>query len=51
MCQMPSRLYNATGKEVICENTLLSEWETPGFVKIKGKKTKRLSPYSETELT
>jgi hypothetical protein len=27
-----------------------SEWETPVFVKIKEKKTKRLSPYSETEL-
>jgi integrase/recombinase XerD len=27
-----------------------SEWETPIFVKIKEKKTKRLSPYSETEL-
>ena len=32
------------------ENTLSSEWETPPFVKIKGKKTKRLSPYSESEL-
>jgi integrase/recombinase XerD len=39
-------LYNAKGGE----NTLSSEWETPAFVKIKGKKTKRLSPYSETEL-
>src|SRR5690242_17543882 len=27
-----------------------SEWETPAFIKIKEKKTKRLSPYSETEL-
>ena len=27
-----------------------SEWETPAFVRIRGKKTKRLSPYSETEL-
>jgi hypothetical protein len=27
-----------------------SEWETPAFVKIKEKKSKRLSPYSETEL-
>jgi integrase/recombinase XerD len=27
-----------------------SEWETPAFVKFKEKKTKRLSPYSETEL-
>jgi integrase/recombinase XerD len=43
-------LYNAKGKEGSGENTLSSEWETPPFVKIKGKKTKRLSPYSETEL-
>jgi integrase/recombinase XerD len=42
-------LYNARGKEV-GGNILPSEWETPAFVKIKGKKTKRLSPYSETEL-
>src|SRR5690242_21804537 len=27
-----------------------SEWETPAFIKIKEKKTKRLSPYSETKL-
>ncbi len=26
------------------------EWETPSFVKIKRKKTKRLSPYLDTEL-
>lgn len=27
-----------------------SEWETPTFAQIKKKKTKRLSPYSETEI-
>ncbi|HKG42335.1 MAG TPA: hypothetical protein VKA98_09375 [Nitrososphaeraceae archaeon] len=27
-----------------------SDWETPEFIKIKKKKTKRLSPYLETEL-
>ena len=27
-----------------------SAWETPAFVKIKERKTKRLSPYSETEM-
>jgi integrase/recombinase XerD len=43
-------LYNARGKEVSSENTLSSEWETPIFVKIKGKITKRHSPYLETEL-
>ena len=26
------------------------EWITPDFVKIKQKNTKRLSPYSETEI-
>jgi integrase/recombinase XerD len=26
------------------------EWKTPGFIQIKKKKTKRLSPYLETEL-
>jgi hypothetical protein len=30
-------LYNAGGKEVSGENSLPSEWETPAFVKIKGK--------------
>ena len=27
-----------------------SDWITPAFVRIKEKKTRRLSPYSETEL-
>jgi integrase/recombinase XerD len=27
-----------------------SDWETPSFARIKKKKTKRLSPYLETEL-
>jgi hypothetical protein len=27
-----------------------TEWQTPSFVQIKYKKTKRLSPYSETEI-
>jgi hypothetical protein len=27
-----------------------SDWETPPFARIKKKKTKRLSPYLETEL-
>jgi hypothetical protein len=27
-----------------------SDWITPAFLRIKEKKTKRLSPYSETEL-
>ena len=28
----------------------VSEWETPTFARIRHKKTKRLSPYSETEI-
>src|SRR5918995_7473493 len=42
-------LYNAKAKEV-SENIIPSEWETPSFGKIKGKKTKRISTYLETEL-
>src|SRR5919202_1431406 len=26
-----------------------SEWQTPAFVRIRGKRTKRISPYSATE--
>jgi integrase/recombinase XerD len=40
-------LYNQRGKH---ETIPVSNWETPAFAKIKEKKTKRLSPYSETEI-
>ncbi|AFU58105.1 hypothetical protein Ngar_c11650 [Candidatus Nitrososphaera gargensis Ga9.2] len=40
-------LYCQRGRE---ETIPPSDWETPEFVKIKDKKTKRLSPYSETEI-
>lgn len=40
-------LYCQRGKE---ETIPSSEWQTPEFAKIKDKKTKRLSPYSETEI-
>jgi hypothetical protein len=40
-------LYNQRGKEELIPT---SEWDTPQFVQIKKKKTKRLSPYSETEI-
>ena len=43
-------LYNCRGKEANSESELTSEWETPAFVKIKAKKTKRHSPYLESEL-
>jgi len=40
-------LYNQKGKE---DATPQSEWVTPSFAKIKEKRTKRQSPYSETEI-
>ncbi len=40
-------LYSQREKEELVPT---SEWETPPFVQIKKKKTKRLSPYSETEI-
>jgi hypothetical protein len=41
-------LYNARGRgsEDVAPQ---SDWETPVFSRIKEKKTKRVSPYSETE--
>ena len=41
------RLYNQRGKE---ETMPQSEWITPAFAKIKEKRTKRSSPYSEIEI-
>ena len=42
-------LYNTRGRG--SEDVLpQSDWETPVFARIKEKKTKRISPYSETEL-
>jgi integrase/recombinase XerD len=32
------------------DNNIPAYWETPSFVQIRKKKTKRLSPYSETEI-
>jgi integrase/recombinase XerD len=40
-------LHNQRGKEDLISS---SEWNTPNFVQIKKKKTKRLSPYSESEI-
>ena len=42
-------LHNHNGK---AEDEILSqsEWITPSFVKIKGKNTKRLSPYTDSEI-
>jgi hypothetical protein len=38
-------------KEDESENeALISDWETPTFAQIKKKKTKRLSPYLESEI-
>jgi integrase/recombinase XerD len=44
-------LYNQKAKENKGEEPLpKSEWSTPGFVKIQEKRTKRISPYLESEL-
>jgi integrase/recombinase XerD len=43
-------LYNKKEKEASNETDESADWETPSFVKIKAKKTKRHSPYLETEL-
>jgi hypothetical protein len=40
-------IYNQRGKDDAIPQ---SEWATPAFAKIKEKRTKRLSPYSETEI-
>lgn len=42
-------LYNQRGKE-LDDLTSQSDWETPYFAKIKGKKIKRVSPYLESEI-
>jgi len=42
-------LYNVRGKNSD-EIAPQSDWETPSFARIKVKKSKRISPYSETEL-
>jgi hypothetical protein len=41
-------LYNCKDKDL--DDIPFSEWETPDFVQIKKKKTKRISPYLENEL-
>lgn len=43
-------LYNKEKTNSPLETDQDSDWETPQFVKIKPKKTKRASPYAETEL-
>ena len=41
-------LYNAKGKGVDAKS--YDSWTTPSFINIKSKRTKRLSPYSETKI-
>jgi integrase/recombinase XerD len=43
-------LYNNKKKTEQIASLSSSDWETPAFARIKKKKTKRLSPYLETEL-
>ncbi len=42
-------LYNIQFKKGIATDDF-SEWITPDFIRIKMKRTKRLSPYSQTEI-
>ena len=41
-------MYNCKDKDL--DDVPFSDWKTPDFVKIKNKKTKRISPYLENEL-
>jgi hypothetical protein len=41
-------MHNHYDKEI--DDVEFSDWETPDFVKIKKKKSKRISPYLESEL-
>lgn len=43
-------LHNGTPTSVSTSSTALSDWQTPAFVRIKSKKTNRISPYSESEI-
>jgi hypothetical protein len=44
-------LYNQRGKEDIDEDPdAMADWETLSFARIREKRTKRLSPYSENEI-
>ena len=44
-------LYNQRGKDDIDEDSdAIADWETPSFIMIREKRTKRLSPYSENEI-
>jgi hypothetical protein len=44
-------LYDQKGKEDIGEDPdAMADWETLSFARIREKRTKRLSPYSENEI-
>jgi integrase/recombinase XerD len=42
-------LYNQRGKE-LNDGAAQSDWQTPDFARIKGKRIKRVSPYLESEI-
>jgi hypothetical protein len=43
--------YNGAPRSVAADSTIpLSDWQTPEFLRIKAKKTNRISPYSESEI-
>ncbi len=43
-------IHNGAPKSISASLSPLSDWQTPAFVQIKKRKTKRLSPYVESEL-
>jgi ribosomal protein L37E len=43
-------LHNGAPTSIFTSPTSLSDWQTPDFVRIKSKKTNRISPYSESEI-
>lgn len=43
-------LYNVRVRGKSGDESSQADWETPDYVKIRDKKTRRLSPYSETEI-
>jgi hypothetical protein len=43
-------LHNYRNKESHDNEVIQSDWETPAFIKIRGKKSKHQSPYIESEI-
>ena len=43
-------LHNDAPSSIGTSDSPLSEWQTPDFVRIKSRKTNRISPYSESDI-